>query len=289
MYDIKNLLIPKTLDEAINYLNNENTLVIAGGSDILIELRHGKHNNKTLVSISKLDELRGIEIIDGNIHIGPLSTFTEVAEDKLINKHIPILAEAVKTIGGPQLRNMGTIGGNICNGITSADSASSLFVLDAILEITGPNGVRHLPITDFYVWVGEVKLEQGEILTKIIIKEENYKNYYGSYYKYAKRNAMDIAIQGCSVLVQIDNDIIKDVKIGYGVGGPIPMRCFEAEKSIKGKVISKETLEQFGDAVLKEVNPRTSWKATKEFRQHLANELAQRMLTKSIERAGGKI
>ncbi|XMB67142.1 xanthine dehydrogenase FAD-binding subunit XdhB [Mycoplasmatota bacterium zrk1] len=292
MYNIKKMYNAETISDAVKFLtDNEDALIIAGGSDVLIELRHGKISNATLVNIRDIEEMQGIELVNDDIIIKPLSTFTEIDENPIIQKHIPMLAEAVSTVGGPQVRNIGTIGGNICNGITSADSASTLFTLDAELEITGPDGKRNINIKDFYIWVGEVDLKPGELLTKIIIKKENYENHFGHYYKYAKRNAMDIAIQGCAVNCKLSTDKTKleNVRIGFGVGGPIPLRCFETEKNAKDKKLSNELIEEIGKSVLLEVNPRTSWKATKEFRLHLAEELSKRVLKEAIERAGGHI
>ena len=113
-----------------------------------------------------------------------------------------MLGEAVDMVGGPQIRNIGTIGGNTCNGVTSADSASTLHAWDAIMEITGPNGVRQVPIREFYITAGKVVLEPGEVLTSILIRKESYEGYKGHYIKYGMRNAMEIATTGCSVNVQ---------------------------------------------------------------------------------------
>lgn len=292
MYNIKKIFHPSTISEAINCLReNEGSKVIAGGSDVLIELRDGNLQDSTLVSIRNIKEMQGIDLVDGDIIIKPLSTFTEISENEVIKEHLPMLAEAVSTVGGPQVRNIGTIGGNVCNGITSADSASTLFAYDALLEITGPDGTRLVPITDFYIWVGEVDLKPNELLTKIIIQKESYENYYGHYFKYAKRNAMDIAIQGCAVNCKLNSDFtkIESIRIGFGVAGPIPLRCYETEKKAQGKLITKELITEIGKSVLDEVNPRSSWKATKEFRLHLAEELSKRVLSKAIERAGGEI
>ena len=194
-------------------------------------------------------------------------------------------------VGGPQIRNIGTIGGNTCNGVTSADSASTLHAWDAVVEITGPEGVRRIPIKDFYIKAGVVDLKPAEIQTAIIIPKESYEGYYGHYIKYAMRNAMDIATTGCSVNVKLfeDKKTIKDVRIAYGVAGPVPMRAPSAEQVAKGKPVTKEVVEEFAKAVLEDINPRDSWRAAKDFRQHIAVVLAKRALTESIRLAGGEI
>ena len=134
-------------------------------------------------------------------------------------------------VGGPQIRNIGTIGGNTCNGVTSADSASTLHAWEAIVELTGKNGVRRLPIKDFYLRAGKVDIraEEGEIQTAILIPKVSYENCFGHYIKYAMRNAMDIATTGCSVNVVLSEDkkTIVRARIAYGVAGPVPMRAPE--------------------------------------------------------------
>jgi len=193
-------------------------------------------------------------------------------------------------VGGPQIRNAGTIGGNTCNGVTSADSASTLFAWDAMVELTGQEK-RVIPIRDFYTRAGQVDLKPDEIQTAILIPKAAYEGYHGHYIKYAMREAMDIATIGCSVNVKLSEDrkTIEDVRIAYGVTGPIPMRAPSAEAAAKGRPVSPDTVKAFGEAVLQDINPRDSWRASKAFRQHIAVELAKRCLTESIYLAGGEV
>ncbi|HEY8892146.1 MAG TPA: xanthine dehydrogenase subunit XdhB [Clostridium sp.] len=293
MYDIEKIYSATNVKDVIKHLvADPSAIIIAGGSDVLIKIRHGKLAGCSLVSIYGLDELRGVSMEDdGNIKIGALTSFSHITKNKIIQKYIPILGQAVDEIGGPQLRNIGTIGGNISNGVTSADSASTLFALNAILEIEGPNGIRVIPISDYYTGPGKVNLKNGEILTFIYITKENYENFFGNYIKYAMRNAMDIATLGCSVTCKLnmEKDIIEDVHLAFGVAGPVPMRCPKAEESIKGMKITNEMLNIFGDAAESEVNPRSSWRASKDFRLHLVNELSKRSLKEAIRNSGGVI
>lgn len=291
MYDIEKIYKASSVDDAIRILvDHPRALIIAGGSDILIKIHSGKLIGCSLVSIYGLEELRGVSIGDeGEIKIGALTSFSGISKDNIIKKYIPVLGEAVEKVGGPQIRNIGTIGGNISNGVTSADSASTLFALNAKLEIVGPRGDKIIPISEFYLGPGKVILEHDEILTAIYITKENYENFTGHYIKYAMRNAMDIATLGCCVTCKLneEKDIIKDVHLAYGVAGPIPIRCVKAEESIKDKKISEEMFESFGQEALEEVKPRSSWRASKEFRIQLAQELAKRALKESIKKSGG--
>ena len=292
MYDIKALYEATSVKDAIALLQAHPAAhVIAGGSDVLIKMREGKLAGCELVSIYGLDELRGVTLeADGAIRIGSLTSFSHITKDPIIQAHINVLGEAVDMVGGPQIRNIGTIGGNTCNGVTSADSGSTLMAYDAVMEVEGPNGQRLIPVQEWYVSAGKVSLQPAEIQTAIRIPKASYEGYFGHYIKYAMRNAMDIATTGCSVNVKLspDKTTIQDVRLAYGVAGPVPMRAPHAEAFARGKAIEDATIEGFGQAALSDVNPRDSWRASREFRLHLAKELAQRALREAIRLAGGE-
>lgn len=293
MYDIKALYEAESVSHAVQLLlEHPEAQIIAGGSDVLVQMREGKRAGKELVSIYGLDEIRGVSLEeDGTIRIGSLTSFSHITKDPIIQAHINVLGQAVDQVGGPQIRNIGTIGGNTCNGVTSADSASTLFAWDAIIEITGPEGVRRTPIQDFYIKAGQVDLRPGELQTAILIPKASYEGYEGHYIKYAMRNAMDIATTGCSVNVKLsaDKQTMEDVRIAYGVAGPVPMRARTAEAYAKGKPTTQAEIKAFAHTVLEDINPRDSWRAAKDFRQHIAVVLAERALTESIRLAGGVI
>ena len=295
MYDMKALYEATSVQNAVELrLEHPEAQIIAGGSDVLVQMREGKRAGKELISIYGLDELRGVSIdADENIRIGSLTSFSHITRDPIIQKFINVLGEAVDMVGGPQIRNIGTIGGNTCNGVTSADSASTLHAWEAIVELTGKNGVRRLPIKDFYIKAGQVdiRVEDGEIQTAILIPKASYENTFGHYIKYAMRNAMDIATLGCSVNVRLsaDKKTIERARIAYGVAGPVPMRAPHAEAVANGQPISKELIDAFGLAVLEDINPRDSWRASKAFRSHIAVEMAKRCLFESIVLAGGEL
>lgn len=293
MYDLKALYEAESVEHAVALLmEHPEAQIIAGGSDVLVQMREGKRAGKELVSIYGIDTMRGVSFEeDGAIRIGSLTSFSHITKDPIIQKYINVLGEAVDMVGGPQIRNIGTIGGNTCNGVTSADSASTLHAWDAIVEITGPEGVRRLPIHDFYIKAGKVDLKPGELQTAIIIPKEAYEGYFGHYIKYAMRNAMDIATTGCSVNVKLSEDkkTILDARIAYGVAGPVPMRAPSAEAKIHGKETGRAAVKEFAQAVLEDINPRDSWRAAKDFREHIATVLAERALCESIRLAGGEV
>lgn len=293
MYDIEALYEATSVPHAIELLQQHpEAKIIAGGSDVLVQIREGRLAGATLVSIQKLDELRGVTMDeDGTLRILPLTSFTHITKHPLIQKYINVLGEAVNEVGGPQVRNIGTIGGNTCNGVTSADSGATLVAWDAIMEMTGPEGVRQLPIQQFYVKAGKVALQPAELLTAILIKKESYENCRGNYIKYAMRNAMDIATLGCSVNVRLSEDkkTVERMRVAFGVAGPVPMRAPSAEAAANGKPVSAEAVEAAGSASLLDVNPRTSWRASKELRLQLVEELTKRAFVRAITLAGGTL
>jgi xanthine dehydrogenase FAD-binding subunit len=291
MYDIEALYEAESSVHAVTLLQEHpEARIIAGGSDVLIQIREGKLAGCTLVSIQNLDELRGVSIDEkGMIRIGPLTSFSHITADAVIQKHIPVLGEAVDSIGGPQLRNIGTIGGNVCNGVTSADSASTLVAWEAVMEYLGPGGIRLVPIQEHYVGAGKTALAHDEILRGILIPKESYENCYGNYIKYAMRNALDIATLGCSANVRLSKDkkTIDRLRLAYGVAGPVPMRAPSAEAAATGKPANEETINAAAKAALSDVKPRTSWRASREFRLQLVEELAKRTIRESIKLAEG--
>ena len=293
MYDMKAFYEAASVQDAVRLrLEHPQAQIIAGGTDVLVQMREGKRAGVELISIYGIDELRGVTLDgDESIRIGSLTSFSHITRDPIIQKYINVLGQAVDMVGGPQIRNAGTIGGNTCNGVTSADSASTLFAWDAVIELTGERGVRRLPIQDFYLGAGRVDIRPDEIQTAILIPKASYENCFGHYIKYAMRDAMDIATTGCSVNVKLSEDkkTIEDARIAYGVAGPVPMRAETAEAAAKGQPVSKETVSAFAKAVLQDVHPRDSWRASKAFREHIAVELAKRCLCESIRLAGGEL
>lgn len=292
MYDIEKIYRASSVDDAITALTADpEAVVIAGGTDVLIKIREGKLAGCRLVSIHGLDALKGITLgADGQVEIGPLATFRDVTYSDVIRATVPVLGEAADMAGGPQLRAAGTIGGNVCNGITSADTASTLVALDAQLHVKGPEGFRVVPIRDWYKGVGQVDLAHNELLYKIVIPKSHYEGWTGHYIKYAQRSAMDIATLGvsCAVKLSADKKTAEDVHLAFGVAAPVPSRAPLAEAAVKGLPI-EEAIEKIGTTALSDVNPRTSWRASKEFRIQLVKELSGRALAEAARKGGAQV
>ncbi len=293
MFDIQSVYEATSIQDAITALStNPKAIVIAGGSDVLIKIREGKLAGAQLVSIHDIKALSGVSLEqNGTIRIGPTTTFAQLTANPIIQRQIPTLGEAVDQAGGPQLRNVGTIGGNVCNGVTSADSASTLLTLNAVLEISGPDSMRQIPLEQFYKGPGKVDLAHGELLTAILIHKSEYEGFGGHYIKYAMRKAMDIATIGCAVHVRLNaqKQSIEQLRLAFGVAAPVPIRCHKTEVAAQGQEIAPQLYQLVAQTALSEVTPRTSWRATKEFRQQLILELSQRALKEAIHKAGGAL
>ena len=290
MYDMESFYQATSIADAVSALvRTENPVILAGGTDVLIQTREGKLAGRNIVSIFGIPELRGVSIDEeGTIRIRPLTVFSELTGSPIVQKHLPMLGYAADQVGGPQIRNMGTAGGNISNGVTSADTAPSQQCYNSVVEITGPDGVRLVPVQEFYVSAGKVVLQKGELVTSFLIKKKDYEGFTGDYIKYAMRNAMDIANLSCASLVKTkrENGALKidEVRMCFGVAAPVPLRCKNTEAFLTGKEINDALYEGLQEVLLTDINPRDSWRASKAFRVNTAKQIAVRSLRKAVER-----
>ena len=292
MYDIEKLYQATDIADAVRALHqDEHAIVISGGTDVLIQCREGRLAGCSLVSIHGIPALIGIEETpDGEVIIRAATSFSHITNSPIIQRTMPMLGYAVDQVGGPQIRNTGTIGGNVCNGVTSADSASSLWALNATLELVGSEGTRMVPIRSFYTGPSKTVRKQDELLVAIHIAKADYEGFGGCYLKYGKRNAMEIATLGCAAMVKLsaDKQHIDELRLAYGVAAPTPMRCIATEAAAQGAYIDADLLAKIAAGAVNEVKPRSSWRASKEFRLQLVSELSKRAVKQAIINAGGQ-
>lgn len=289
MFPIEKYHFASSVEDAVQTLAaDEKAKIIAGGTDVLVRLHGGNSDYDHLVDINGLNELKEIRSDDnGTIFIGSLATFTEIMEHELIQRHVPVIAESLATIGGPQVRNAGTMGGNICNGAVSADSACAALLHEFDLVIEGPTGERVESINGFHTGPGRTILQKGDLLKYFCIRQKYYQGYSASYYKYAMRGAMDIATIGCGAAVKMNGDIIETLKLAFTVAAPTPIRCRNAEQSMENKTLTEDSLQVMVHALEEDVKPRDSWRASKDFRLHLIKTLAQNVIRQAVENQGG--
>ncbi len=288
MYDITGFYAAKSVADAVRALSAQpEAILIAGGTDVLISVREGKLAGRPLVSIHGLPELTGVRMeADGTLWIGACTPFSDLSAHPLIREHAQMLGEAVNEVGSPQIRHMGTIGGNLANAATSADSAPSLFAMNAELELTGADGSRRLSIAEFYTGPGKSVRRHEEILTAIRIKKTEYEHFYGRYIKYGKRNAMEISTLGCAAWVHLAEDgKIEDLRLAFGVAAPTPIRCAAAEALASGQMPEESLYDRLAEQVQREITPRSSWRASAEFRLQIAGEMTRRAVREAVERA----
>ena len=292
MYDIQESYTAHTIEEALELLSlHEGAIPVAGGTDVLIKIRERKIKQASLISILNIDELKSITIDEaGTICIGAGCNFTQITENPLILEKLPMLAFACRQVGSPQIRNVATIGGNICNGAVSADSVAPLYALDAELVLRSKNVIRTVPIREFHTGPGKTIRKPNELLTEIRIPRSSYEAHSGCYIKFGQRKAMEIATLGCAVNLSLteDHKHLKSIAIAYGVAAPTPVRCPGTEALLTGMEIGLELFRTARQNILSELQPRDSWRASKELREQLIKELLTRALEEAIRCAEGE-
>lgn len=291
MFDIETYHRATSLQQAVTLAaRHPQARLIAGGTDVLIQLHHLNDNYRHLVDIHGLDELRGITVDNhGAIRIGAGTTFTELIDSPIIQQHLPALAAAAASIAGPQIRNVATYGGNICNGATSADSATPSLIYDATLEIVSEQGTRFTPVHGFHTGPGKVALAPGEIAVAFHFPPQPTAGVGSAHFKYAMRDAMDISTIGCAAWCHLDNGKFRELRLAFGVAAPTPVRCAHAEQVAHLAEVNDLTLSAISEALLQDVSPRSSWRAAKDFRLHLIQTMAQRVIRHAVTNAGGTL
>lgn len=251
-------LSAKNIEEAINYMHNyKPSKLLAGGTDLLVDIH--KESPKLgefsyVIDISNIEELRFIKEYEDIIEIGPLTTHTMLIESPIINKYFPLLAIAAKTIGSPQIRNRGTIGGNISNASPAADLVPPLMVLNADLELKSMDDKRFVPIEEFIVGPYKTSKKDDELITSIRIPklDESYKS---SFQKIGRRQALNIARLNLALIAKIDeaNKKIEDIRIVPGSATPYPLRFKNLEREIEGKTWNQLDLDYLSQKIGEEM------------------------------------
>ncbi len=302
---------PGTISEALDLMARfqGEAVYVSGGTDVMVLLKQKKIAPKQLISLRNIKELT---LMDG-VAIGAGITHRELQKNEDVRKRFSALHDAVCNLGSTQIRNVATIGGNICNAAPSADTACPMLVLDAETVIAGPDGDRRVSIDDFFVGPGKTGLQKGEILRSFLMPQ--FGELTGSaYIKHTRRNAMDLPIIGVAARVTIsigksggelrcrdslctmasteqilkqfaDEELrCKEVRLAMGVVAPRPMRAKKAEAALQGKVISEEILQEIGEIAALEASPRDSVRGEAWYRSEMIRVLVKRAILKSIDR-----
>ena len=277
---------PKSLNEAIEILSKygPSAKILAGGTDLLILIKMGVLKPKCIVNIKKISDLNGIREHKDQLIIGALTKLRTLEKSKIIKENFTALYEAVKSMASIQIRNMATVGGNLCNASPAADTAPPLMVFNAFLRIAGPDREKIIPITSFFKGPKRTILNHNEILTEIILSYPSSRT--GSAFIKIARTAMDLAKANVAVkLVIREDNVVEDVAVALGSVAPTPVRAFSVEKYLHGKIFSEEIALEASKLVVKDISPITDARSTAEYRRYISKVITYEALVKAFRRA----
>jgi len=303
-------LRPQTLEETLSLLNQhgKKAKLIAGGTDVIVMIKQRVMMPEVLISLRGIPGLDQIQY-DGSLRIGAMVTHRAIEKSEVIRRDFSALADAADVLGSVQIRNVATLGGNICTAAPSADTATPLLVLGTQVKIKSLSEERTVPIEDFFTGPGETTLKRGEVVTEFIIPKP-LPHTGSAYWKLQRRLALDLPILGVSVLLSLDRGTVscsdmlcttspissilhtmekdelmcKEVRIALGVAAPTPIRTLKAENLLRGKKISDELLDEVANTASIEAQPRDSIRGEAWYRKDMIQVLVKRMAMKSIER-----
>ena len=276
---------PQVLDEALKLLNElDEAKVIAGGTDLLIDMRIGRYRPKNIIDINDLNELKYI-VDDGDwIRIGALTRLQELIDSEIVREKLPILYEAVYHMASWQIRNMATIGGNLCNASPAADTAPPLMVLEAKLRVISIEGERTIDVREFFSGPRKTVLKRNELLKEIMVPV--YKDYGYSYMKLGRRNSFTLSIVSVASLLKVEDNVFSDVRIALNSIAPTPIRAFSVEKYLVGRKVTIDSIKAASKLVVKDISPVTDIRATAEYRRDMAIVLTYDALKVALKRLG---
>ncbi|MEP6659512.1 MAG: xanthine dehydrogenase family protein subunit M [Acidimicrobiales bacterium] len=278
------VLVPESLEEALDVLaRTPDATVLAGGTDAMVEVNFGHRHPRSVVSISRIAALKGWhhDVVESNVRIGAGVTYTELMEQPLATL-LPALAEAARTVGSPQIRNAGTIGGNLVTCSPAGDALPVLSALDATIELASAAGQRQLSIHDFMVGVKRTALEPGEIVVAATVPVLAGGQCYA---KVGVRNAMVISTASAAIVTDPE---ARFVNIALGAVGPTIIRARDAESWIADRVdwngapVADEVAREFGERVAAEARPIDDHRSTAAYRRHAVSVLARRLLVRAL-------
>lgn len=288
---IKNYFLPKTLREALDILAEYSgrAFVVAGGTDVIPQLRRRELDTEALVDITLLPELKPIEESGGRIRLGGLVTHATITSSLLLKEKAKLLADGAGHVGSPQIRNIATVGGNLVSGQPAADTSMPLLALDASVTLVSGEGERVVPLTSFFLDTGKTALDcRKEILTRIEFNA--LKEHHGCcYLRLSQRKALALPILVCGVVVKVQKQrrIIEEAAVALGPVAPIPFRAIRVEEKLRGSSISRETLEAAGAIALEECHPRDSLlRGSSQYRKEMVKVFVKRGLQKALAQAG---
>ncbi len=276
---------PKNLEEAVRLLGEygEEAQILAGGTDLIPKIKQRILEPKHVINLKAIPELACIKETPEGVKIGALTKLRTIELSTLINEKFPVLGEAARAIGSVQVRNRGTIGGNLCNASPCADTATALMVLDAVARVDSAEGSREVPIEEFF-GRGQTIVARNEMLRELTIP--NLLEGTGSAFVKVGWTTFDIATVNVAVALRLDDGKVVDCRIALGACSPAPFRVQRAEDVLKGKELTDEALEEAAQIVSEHIEPRERWRrAPPEYRRKTSKALALEALTRAAEEA----
>ena len=280
-----------SVDEAVSLLaaQGDRARVLAGGTDILVQLREGMRDADLVVDVKRIPELVELDFDPATgLKLGAAVPCHRLYEDEAVSAAYPALVDAARIIGGWQIQSRASIGGNLCNSSPAADSIPALIAHDATAQIAGPQGPRSVPVAEFCTGPGKNVLDRGEFLVRIDLPAPA-KQSGSCYQRFIPRNEMDIAVVGVGSWVQLSSDgkSIEQARIAVGAAAPTPVVAAEAASSLAGKPVAEATFAAAGELAKKVASPISDMRGPAEYRTHLVGVLTKRTLAIACERAAG--
>ena len=282
--------VPQTVTGALSLLAEaagqaEEARILAGGTILVPQIKEGLATPTRIVNLKRIPNLKRIRLDDTHVHLGPLVTPTELIRSPIIQEHYPLLVQAAQSMAGVQIRNMATIGGNLCNAAPSADLIPALLVLEAAIQIQGANEMRLVPVDQFFGGPGQTVLQPDELVTEIIIPRPA-STASALYFKHALRQAMAIAIVGVGVALQSRNGLCEEVRIALGAVAPRPMRALKAETALRGQPLTDETITTAARLAAEACQPDDDVRSSAWYRRRMVEVLTRRAL-QQLKAGGG--
>jgi CO/xanthine dehydrogenase FAD-binding subunit len=280
MRGLMDVHMPGSLGELWAALEAEPEAVpMAGGTDLLVNARAGHVVPGSVICLERIAELKGVRDQGLGLWIGAGETHAALLRHPLVREHIPLLTEALSVLGSPLIRNVGTVGGNICTASPAGDSLPSLYVLGADLELISRSGTRLAPISDFILGPGKTALRKGEILKGIRVKKAAQVMF--SFEKVGCRQAMSIAVVSLAALFRFTADgLVSEARLAWGSVGPTVITSVEAEKALMGRPLTRASLEEAAERARQAVRPIDDIMASAAYRRAVAGNLLLRLGTR---------
>lgn len=279
---------PQSVKEAVEVLDErgDRARPLAGGTDLIVQLRTGVHDPDYVVDVKQIPELDQIVCSENGLTLGAAIPCYRIYNDEEIAALYPALVDSASIIGGTQIQGRASFGGNLCNAVPSADTIPAMIALGATANIAGPNGRRTVPVEDFCTGVRQNVLQRGELLVSIYFPPPAA-NSGARYQRFIPRNEMDIAVVGVGASVTLDNGNFGSVRVSLASVAPTPLFVTEISDELAGKEVNDENIAKAGELSRAAAKPITDMRGTIEYRKHLCAVMTRRVLQDAITRARG--